>query len=301
MLKKLLLATLMLCAVLGIAAADQEIVLDKGSYQVAIWETDWQNFVSESAQFETPEALLEYAANMIDSIVEITGRENWLDVYSQSKVLLDSTTNGTQIAGGYSSNKNPKPIVYLNRWEMQHGIGGVTHELTHIVCQNYTSLFLREGLAQYMSRELGSQNEMLLFELNPHLVCQNIIRKSEVNAEYLSEIGRFSEQKLRLWLKQGKSAAYYIASYSFSKYVIETYGMKSFMNIYAADSEEAYVTETGKPLAEIQEEWFACLDTYEAQYDRVMYKKDITERLVSHGVEGEMAKQLSEAILEQLE
>lgn len=301
MLIKLLLTALMMCTAFCTAAADDEIILDKGNYQVAIWESDWQNFVSEYAAFETPEALLEYAANAIDGIVEITGHENWMDVYSQPKVILDSTTEGTQIAGGYYSNRKPMPIVYLNSGDMQHGVAALTHELTHIVCQNYSSLFLREGLAQYLNWMIGGQEDMILFELNPHFVCQNIIRKSEANKEYLYEIGRFSEQKLRQWIKKGKSASFYIASYSFAKYLIETYGMESYMAVYGAKSEEAYTAVIGKPLEEIQTDWLACCDAFEGMYDREMYLDDISERLVHHGADETAARKMAEAILNQLE
>jgi len=301
MLMKLLLTALMMCMAFCTAAADDEIILDKGNYQVAIWESDWQNFVSEHAAFETPEALLEYAANAIDGIVEITGHENWMDVYSQPKVTLDSTTEGTQIAGGFYSNKNPKPIVYLNSGDMQHGVAAITQELTLIVCQHYESLYLRVGLAQYMNWMIGNQENKILFELNPHLVFQNIIRKNKENEGYLLETGTFIDQSVRTLMKKGKSASFYITSYSFAKYLIETYGMESYMAVYGAKSEEAYTAVIGKPLEEIQTDWLACLDTFEGLYDRDMYLKDISERLVCHGTDEMAARKMAEAILNQLE
>ena len=223
MLKKLLLTGLLVCLVFCSAIADEEIVLDKGNYQVAIWRNDWENFVSEYAAFDTPEDMLEYAAETIARIVDITGHEEWLSVYSTTKVLLDSTTEGTQIYGGYFSNQNPKPYVYLQSICMQHGVAGITHELTHIVCQHYSSLTLREGLAQYMNWLIGGQEDMLIFEMNPHLVFQNIIRTSKTNETYLREVGKFNNTKnLALWIKKGRSASFYLASYSFAKYMIET-------------------------------------------------------------------------------
>lgn len=163
----------------------------------------------------------------------------------------------------------------MNEEFWSYSIEPVVHELTHVICQDYWSLSLREGLACYLNDEAGFQPTIFNYGMDANSLCENIVFNSDYDCDgIISELGT---ETIESQYANGKErGAYYICAYSFAKYIIETYGMETFMNIYQSDEGiDAYQIETGKTLAILKREWKDYLTIYDGDITLEQYNEQL--------------------------
>lgn len=98
-------------------------------------------------------------------------------------------------------------------------------------------------------------------------------------------------------------SGYYNAAYSFVKYLIETYGLETYLHIHGSMEDEyeyEYEQHTGKTLEQLKEDWRAYLIQYESAMTAERFRQRAYELLISLGVPPEGADALSRREAEQL-
>lgn len=144
----------------------------------------------------------------------------------------------------------------------------IAHEITHLLKPHYSSLTYREGLACYMQDEVGLNPSVFnagedVFELSKIYWSE----KSPINDcnEIIAYLGRSGlPDGLNLSVDSiDTRRAYYILSHSFSKYLIEQYGLESFLIIYhSKDLDTDHLGIYDKNLEALHKEWIDYIQNY---------------------------------------
>jgi len=278
------LLLILCCLLAGTALADDEFILQADGYQIIMDQAHWDSFDHTHSAYQTPEAFLTYVKDCADEIASFVGRPDWLDQHAE-KVLRISVPAGRSYSKRYA-----RPTVFLESSWLSSDMAPVYHELTHLICPNITSRSLSEGFCNYVHMQLEGPPMVFTFGQNPHVVTQNLIRHNPRAADMMNDIGaikpfsRYAESPLR--------GCFYTASHSFVDYLITTYGLEDFLQLYAATTNEAYQTLWGKPYEEIYGDWLAFLDAnYASDYTLDDYIASVTETLISHHWPQEIAPQ----------
>lgn len=138
----------------------------------------------------------------------------------------------SHLVDGYDTSSKRVPYVILS----YYGIGNcpLLHELTHFIMGNASSLMIREGLAGYMEIKYGKNNCYPNFgkEVNSLLL--------EYNESYNDMYNILVKENLQ------NRKLFYLLSYSFCTWLIESFGLEKFLKIYYLDivscSESVYNT-----------------------------------------------------------
>jgi len=267
-------------------------------YQATMLEKHWNSFNHAHSGYETPEAFLQYAAEAMERIVQWGGGTKKLNGYREagSDVVLSVqfiTTRGmSQVVSSNYGKEKQMAVVALKDGYLAYHLAPVIHELTHVVYQPAYSRTLREGLASYVQDELGEYGVVHNFGLNPHEICQNVIVPVEANQNLFGVVGSVNSGKTTAMEQR---SAFYVASYSFMAYLIETYGIETSLEIYSSMDEDVYAEKTGKTLAEIREDWLSYLKQYESDFSVETIRKHTYDLALRHGIPEGEAGSFSEA------
>lgn len=267
-------------------------------YQATMLERHWNSFNHTHSGYDTPEAFLQYAAEAMERIVQWGGGTKKLNGYREagSDVILSVqfiTTSGMShvVSSNYGKEKQ-MAVVALKDGYLAYHLAPVIHELTHVVYQPAYSRTLREGLASYVQDELGEYGVVHNYGLNPHEICQNVIVPLESNRNLFGVVGSMNSGKTT---SMEQRSAFYIASYSFMAYLIETYGIETSLAIYSSMDEDVYAEQTGKTLEEIREEWLIYLKQYESSFSMEDIRRHTYDLAIRHGIPEAEAGSFSEA------
>ena len=260
-------------------------------YQATMLEKHWNSFNHTHSGYDTPEDFLRYAAEAIERIVQWGGGTKKLDGYREagSDVVLSVqfiTTSGMShvVSSNYGKEKQ-MAVVALKDGYLAYHLAPVIHELTHVVYQPAYSRTLREGLASYVQDELGEYDVLHNYGLNPHEICQNVIMPIESNRNLFGVVGSMNFGKTTAIEQR---SAFYVASYSFMAYLIESYGIEASLKIYSSMDEDVYAEQTGKTLAEIRADWLLYLQQYESDFSMETIREHTYDLAIRHGIpEGE--------------
>lgn len=267
-------------------------------YQATMLERHWNSFNHTHSGYDTPEAFLQYAAEAMERIVQWGGGTKKLNGYREagSDVVLSVqfiTTSGMShvVSSNYGKEKQ-MAVVALKDGYLAYHLAPVIHELTHVVYQPAYSRTLREGLASYVQGELGEYGVVHNFGLNPHEICRNVIAPMESNQNLFGIVGSMNSGKTTAMEQR---SAFYVASYSFMAYLIESYGIETSLKIYSSMDEDAYAEQTGKTLAEIREDWLLYLQQYESDFSMETIREHTYDLAIRHGIPEAEAGSFSEA------
>lgn len=257
-----------------------------GRFIVAIETALWEASLPAYRPYETVDLLLAAVSDGMERIAEKTS-EDWLSRYDPEVngmvvVRINGTENGSYTAGGYVSKDLLEPTIYLNENLFCHGLAPLFHELTHLICQDYQSITLREGLAGYLHDDVCTIPTVFNYGLDPHQIAEKTLLADAKGRAMVAEIGSFDRKG-----ETGKTdqrATYYVFAYSFVKYLIDTYGMDAFIQLYTAADEAAYATVTGKSLTALQADWTQSLDAYANVLDEQTYQAYLGELFANHGL-----------------
>lgn len=281
----------MLLCISELCVARADYVHEAQGYQIVMSEAAWKSIPTKYSVFQTPEELLAYAEKAINSIAEATGEKEWMARYRQKKVRIATTKGASHTEGGYGSNKTLSPVIHLKIGLLAYNIAPVIHELTHIVCQGYTSISLREGLACYLNDQLGGFPTVFNAGQNAHLICRDVIDDEEFEV-VSSWMGR-SEVLKQYEIASGELRnTFYVCAQSFATYLIDTYGIERFMKVYNAPDEKAYEMYFSKNLDTVRREWIDYLNAYEGQYTVDMYNQEMINTVVERGMDKETAVEM---------
>lgn len=267
-------------------------------YQATMLEKHWNSFDHTHCGYDAPEDFLRYAAEAMERIVQWGGGTEKLNGYREagSDVVLSVqfvTTSGMSrvVSSSYGKEKQ-MAVIALKDGYLAYHLAPVIHELTHVVYQPVYSRTLREGLASYVQDELGEYGVVHNYGLNPHEICQNVIMPIASNQNLFRVVGSVNSGKTTAMEQR---SAFYIASYSFMAYLIETYGIETSLEICSSMDEDVYAEQTGKTLAEIREDWMLDLKQYESDFSVETIREHTYALALRHGIPEGEAESFSEA------
>lgn len=226
-----------------------------------VTDHDWDLLTgkSEHIRFNKKEDFLNEVNEYIKAISKYLDKLDWLDQYDSSEHLIEFkySSNGSHVAGGYYHKYSPRLEVYYNEL-FKLDYAPIAHEITHLIVPFYSSLSLREGLACLMQDTYGKNDTLFNFGAPVHSLA-----KQFTTTDYEKVIYSIGEEGIPIIdIKNTYRASFYILSYSFTKYLIDEYGIKKFMKIYDSDEiEKAYNKIYNKDLNQLKKDWLTFLST----------------------------------------
>lgn len=285
--KYYVLGIIVLIVIVGFVVLNNNNLLTKTNGSFTVYEEDgyyiskygkisrvhWDNMNHENSGFEDVEDFLLDVDYYVDAISKYINRPNWKDVYKERhgedfefKINFKFTSEGpSHVKGSYNSYIYLIPEINLNPL-FKNNLAPIAHEITHLMTQHYSSLSLREGLASIVQDTIGKNPSVFnngepVIPLSKEFVTEDNIEDNEKIIETIGTVGIPKNIDIIKDIKTRKM--FYILSYSFSKYLVDEYGIEKFMEVYESEDlytkyEEVY----GKNLEELKSHWINYVRNY---------------------------------------
>lgn len=296
MLRQYFCVVLMLCLLPLHAVAKEATVCEwtQNGYRVRMKQAEWNSVDMTHSGFDTPLALAQYAADAIKRMVRLCGEppkhQQYRTLGSEAvlEVELCIAPGVSHVINTHYGKSIQKAAVTYKDLYIAYGCAPIIHELAHVVYPGYARS-LREGLSCYLQDELDGHATVHNFGMDVHEIVQNIVLKSDSAPKLLPLIGAYRSAGTAGAMQR---SGYYNASYSFVRYLIDFYGMETYMRIHRS-MEDEYVQHTGKTLEEIKADWLAYLTQYESGMTVETFRQRIYEMLLTLGIPHEGADAIS--------
>lgn len=126
----------------------------------------------------------------------------------------------------------------------------VVYEITHILAQSQNSHSLGEGFSCFIQDMYGRNPAPQTFGA-PII---SLSREYISNKKIIESIG--VEGDLMTNFTQEERSGFYLLSHSFTKYLIDEYGIEKFLKMYnSKDLNAGYKSQYGKRVDELKNEW----------------------------------------------
>ena len=230
-------------------------------YQSEYFEISQSTFdlYNEKCIYNSPETFLESLDEQIKKIIVYLKANNWLDQYPDKKkqiTLLFTSDWPCHIEGGYYAPTVRKLRIYLNH-TVQLGIAPIPHEMTHLILLDYTSHTIREGLATYAQEVICNVPSIHTLGYPPHLASKQLANKIKHSNKIIDIIGTNGIPSSDITVGSLRRD-YYILTYSFTKYLIDTYGIEKLLTLYnPKDLYRSYIEVYGKNLKNLKQDWIS--------------------------------------------
>ena len=243
----------------------------------------WNSIAHKYCRFENKQQLMDEVLGYAQAIADLTGEKNWADRYGNDGVAIEITFTGqsSHVEGGYDSYKKLIPRIYINQTMAEYNFWPLAHELTHLICPYYSSLSLREGLASYMQDKVGKNCSIFNYGIDVHACAQIYLASGYENI--IDAIGSSDLSKSASLAASKQRAAFYLCSYSFSKYLIEQYDMQRFMNLYKSKNlQKECLLIYKKDMRELKDDWLLFLNSYPIKLTQKDVDLEIDQILLQH-------------------
>ena len=211
----------------------------------------------------------------VDELERSLGRRLDRAHYGEAKVhyFVSDSVAESHVYGGYEHARYRRPYVYLSARRVRRRRAPYLHETTHLLARGAGSLSLREGLAQYAEATVAERGG----GYTPHLFDREgnagIDRQagellaSPAGQGVLPWIGTDAAPRggaggvPRFLSDSAARAAFHVLSYSYTKFLVERVGLRTFLAIYAAANVDAALREsTGRESTEWKRAWLAAIE-----------------------------------------
>lgn len=217
---------------------------------------------NELSAYPSVEAFLQEAERDLDAIVTFLGAPDWQAQYAddQTKIQLAYASKGpSHVEGGYSAPMVRIPRVYLNS-TAKFRIAPICHEVTHLILLDYTSHTLREGLASYVQEEVCDQPFIFTLGYPVHAAAKTVIHATDFNSSVIESIGTPGIPGRSLTAAMPDREYYYILTYSFTTYLLETCGLEPILQLYhSSNLLDDYVQICQASLSDLRQQWLDML------------------------------------------
>jgi len=269
-----LLAALLLSGQLLSAAADGAEV------RVVMADMDWNSIDHTHCRFLNKQQLLDEVSAYAETIAALIGREDWAAFYGTDGVTVEIrfTDGASHVEGGYESYLRKIPRIYINRTVAEQNFWPLAHELTHLICPAYSSLSLREGLACYMQDTVGQNPAIFNYGLDVHSYAYHYLAADDTDHLVLTVASNTAINNAE------ERAAIYLCGYSFSRYLIETYGIGPFMELYnSSNFPKACTLELGRSADSQADDWKQFLYAYPHPLSQDALDQALKDLVAQHG------------------
>ncbi len=253
-------------------------------FSVAMEDQTWESINHEYCRFVSKQQLIEEVSGYVQVIATLAGKSNWQDSYPEDKVQFEIvfTAESSHVEGGYHAYTKMIPRIYINKTMAEYNFWTLAHEMTHLICPTYSSLSLREGLACYVQDEIGENCSVFNYGVDVHACAQLYL--GDGYADVIDLMGSGDLPKSSALATGEKRAAFYLCSYSFSKYLIEQYGMQLFMKLYdSRNLQKECALIIGEDIRSIVDNWIQYLGDYPMKMTQEEIDRQIAKTLELHG------------------
>ncbi len=217
----------------------------------------------------------------------ITFAQEFVESPKEWQQFSDSVINYYFFPENFISHTTDKAQILIPFWRIKNSKAPWLHETMHILFRstkgnwNETStvnayfnrpLWLAEGLADYSAFTIAHRSGLPIFDiqniggyLSMDSVCATRIKsvKGEKVLEYIGKEG--SMRELFGNDRREYAPTFYACSCSFTKYLVEVYGLKNQINANAEFEREQPTIEeyTGKTMKQLKQEWMGIFDRIE--------------------------------------
>jgi hypothetical protein len=183
--------------------------------------------------------------------------------------------------GNFMSTTSKEGDIFIPVWRAQSNQSPWLHETMHLLLRSVNGnwnpksnpmnlfkmpMWLTEGMAEFLAMKISYDNQIPKFDLfesggysKVDSIC-NISVRQENGPHILKYIGEPGIMK-KLFTKKRRfyASTFYNCSCSFTKYLVETYGLDKVLNAYTNYKREIETIEnfTGKTMNELREDWLA--------------------------------------------
>lgn len=238
-------------------------------YSVEMADYMWEYIDTKYCRFQTKEECVKEAKYYIETISDFVSKPEWYkeykDKHGEENELIISyifTSEISHVEDGYHQYLNLMPNIYLNKLLFEYDLAPIAHETTHIILPYYSSLTLREGLASYCQDAFGKNLFIFSYGIDIHIYANCYFTYNFENYNKIFDVIGTDDIYQEIYTQGNLRIMFYNMSHSFSKYLIETYGIEKFMAIYESENlQNDYKAIYDKSLDELKVEWQEMLET----------------------------------------
>ena len=155
------------------------------------------------------------------------------------QIYCSDAVKVSHVHGGYLQAKKPLGRIFLNSRSAFGAVQGENstyiHELAHLFTWSFCSHTLREGLADFVATSLHQGSA-----IGP--VPANFALSNEEFARYSKYLATTKTPPRKLKIDIDFRRGYYFSSRLFVTYLIEKYGLDTFMKLYASSQPELEIS-----------------------------------------------------------
>lgn len=203
----------------------------------------------------------------IEAIEAFTGKKFDAQHYGTEKIeyYISQHTTVSHVYNGYQHNGGrPVPAVFFSAKRFANNALPYLHETTHLILRDFHSLWLREGMAEWVAmrvaKALGKGHVAFYGSTNQHDAHQLSagISRDESKDIILNTIGMngipsFKNAEVR--------RMFYIASTSFVDYLSALLTKERLLGLYEAANTKAVLEQLlGKRMNDIKADWLQCIE-----------------------------------------
>ena len=203
----------------------------------------------------------------IISVMEYLNTDLDTNHYISEKItyFIRSGDGISHVAGSYNQPKYWHPFVYL--YNANKNRCSYLHETVHIFKWNYFSLWIREGLAINLDLLLSEYPGFPTFgkDIDSFTIDAIISINNDNNLQYKAALNLayslVGKNGIHYFKDLMVRKLFYLISGSFSKYLINTFGLDIFMEFYESkDTFSSIQNSTGFTVNELKENWIDSLE-----------------------------------------
>ncbi len=243
----------------------------KDIYYTAEMSIDtWDSANMENSAFQSRDNFNSEVKYYIEEISKFLSRENWFDVYKKKhgddyicNINYKLTYGASHVENGYLAYDTLIPNVYLKKDFFEHDLAPIAHETTHIIVPFSSSLSLREGLACYCQDKFGKNPSVFNWGLDVHTYANLYLVYTKEKFDKVFPVIGSTDKLQRVYAEGNLREIFYILSHSFTKYLIDNFGIENFMKLYESDDLiNDYSDVCKKSFKIVKEEWYESLESY---------------------------------------
>ncbi len=241
----------------------------------------WKAYDISCSSIPDRESYEALAGKYLEEIPELLGLQDWwkdsaADTLVLNLVIANGGTDGASnyLSKGLDGEVETTVTLGSARLAWRQSDGSLAHELTHVIAGPSFSIYLEDGLCEYVQNRVGVSNMT-----SPGLKEQGISSAQCLKAFYAADSGGLLEEETARRLHSAletvgcvtrkypkdRSALWYLCNEVFVEYLIEQYGMEQTVSLIAGGEDEAsYETILGKSLEELRGDWLAYVDGMKA-------------------------------------
>lgn len=257
----MLLLVILLVCIFVLPAYSQEYQ----SKYARISQEEWEKLKSLNQRFDSPEKFLSEVDYYVEEISKYLGKSSVLEAFANNKIEFAVWERDSSARYG---------TIKLNATALKYDLAPIASQVTHMIASMTNIRWFKEGLAQYMQEKFGENPPLMTAGAPIMRLAKEFIQEKKEMLEIVGTTDATTSKSFNVFndnikedgIRYTRIAAFCLG-YSFTKYLIENYGIDKFMEIYNSKVyfglDDEYKKIFGKGLEELRTEWLDYLETLE--------------------------------------